>query len=495
VDNLAALNDLIYRGYVVKVGTIWMPTNATWLALGLADPPTITGVSSSSTTPTTPVTITGRGDATDTITIYEGSTVVPTTTLVTVGADGTWTAVVYLPVGQHNLRATQTVQELPQIGLQSAQSNEVDLNSYPAAPSITSVSMPGPAVPTAAVTVSGTGVVGYSVTVFENGHSVATVSVGAGGTWSATLNLSVGVHALSATTAVVVAGTTFTSNAGSGPTVTVYAPPAAPQVSPPPTGTVSSQPLISGHGLAGATVKVYEGTVEVGSARVAADGTWTATPASLSVGKHTLTAKQRDAASGFWSAASPTFSVTINPDPPAILPIAQPTASGPVSVTVTITGTAGYAVTLYDGTTAIASATMSASGSWTVTVTLAVGTHSLTAKQTSPSIGGSTFTSAASAVANVTVYAPTPAPYVFAPSSVASGSTFTVIGYGVVGDTVKIYRGSVEIGFAVVASTGWWTITVAAGSLALGANTLTAKQRDAVSGLWSSGTNFAVTQL
>ena len=57
-----------------------MPTDQTWLALGLADPPRITGVDASGKpTPTTPITISGTGDASDTITIYcDGTTAVGT---------------------------------------------------------------------------------------------------------------------------------------------------------------------------------------------------------------------------------------------------------------------------------------------------------------------------------------------------------------------------------------------------------------------------------
>jgi Ca2+-binding RTX toxin-like protein len=676
-QNVWALNELIAYGLVAKVGSVWMPTSATWLALGLADAPIVTGVSSSSTTPTTPVTITGTGDATDTITIYDGTTVVPTTALVTVGTDGTWTATVYLAVGHHDLTATQTVQELPQVGLQSAKSCDFDVTSYPNPPSILPIAKPGPAAPTAVVTVSGTGVAGYSVNVYDGGKLVGTAAVdptgawtlsvsfapgvhtftatqtatvagakytgaasgaasvavyappapptvtsivsgtvtthaqvggrgvaggavklfegstlvgtataaadgtwtapinvlslgkhtltaqqldpssgfwgalGAGfvvtvtpdapvvapiaapaapgpiavtvtvtglagygfalydgatkiasttlsatGTWTVTVTLAVGVHSLTATQTSPATGPgAFTSPLGAASVVTVYAPTAAPTVTSVGTGTASTQAVVSGRGSVGGTVKLYEGSVEIGSVLVAADGTWTATLAPLAVGKHTVAAKQQDGASGFWSPLGGSFVVTINPDPPKILPITQPTAAGPVAVTVTITGTAGYAVTLYDGSTAIASTTFGAGGSWTVTVTLAAGTHSLTAKQTSPSIGGSTFTSAASAASTVTVYALPAAPYVFiAPSSVNTGTTFSITGFGIAGDTVKIYSGSVEIGSAAVASNGWWTATVAANSLALGANTLVAKQLDPASGFASTGVNLAVTR-
>ena len=68
-DDLDALNDLICNGLVVKIGSVWMPTNQTWLDLGLADPPTIDRLSTpSKPTPTTPIVVYGHGDAGDTIT-------------------------------------------------------------------------------------------------------------------------------------------------------------------------------------------------------------------------------------------------------------------------------------------------------------------------------------------------------------------------------------------------------------------------------------------
>ena len=80
------------------------------LDLGLADPPTITSVTPQAT-PTTPVTVAGTGDAGDTISLYDGSTLVGQTT---VHADGTWSLAVLLGVGPPDLTATQTVWTCPQ---------------------------------------------------------------------------------------------------------------------------------------------------------------------------------------------------------------------------------------------------------------------------------------------------------------------------------------------------------------------------------------------
>ena len=175
-DNLDALNDLISRGLVVKIGSVWMPTNATWLYLGLADPPTITGLTApSKPTPTTPIVVSGTGDAGDTITVYDnGSTVVGTGT---VAADGTWSVTIFLPVGySQDITATQTVNQLPEVGLTSDQSCDVDVTVYPDPPVITFTSIPGPTTSSTSVTVSGTGDAGDSVTLYDGSHSIGSVT-------------------------------------------------------------------------------------------------------------------------------------------------------------------------------------------------------------------------------------------------------------------------------------------------------------------------------
>jgi hypothetical protein len=75
-------------------------------------------------------------------------------------------------------------------------------------------------------------------------------------------------------------------------------------------------------------------------------------------------------------------------------------------MTVKGTGDAGDTIRLYDGTTLVGTATVGADGTWSVTVNLAVGSHTLTATQTvnqTPHVG---LTSAVSKGFNVTVKAP-----------------------------------------------------------------------------------------
>jgi hypothetical protein len=150
---------------------------------------------------------------------------------------------------------------------------------------------------------------------------------------------------------------------------------------------VGSASVVSGRGAAGATVALFEGTTQVGTAIVGSNGTWT-TSVILVSGVHTLLAKQQDA-SGYWSASSASFTIGVyaNPGAPTILTVSAPAATKKTTP-VTITGSssvAGQTITIYDGGYVVGQVTTTATG-WTVTLQLASGTHALTFTQ-SPAAG------------------------------------------------------------------------------------------------------------
>ena len=294
--NLDALNDLIYNGLVVKVGSVWMPTNATWLDLGLADPPVITDLNApSKPTPTTPIVVSGTGDAGDTITIYDnGSSAVGTGT---VAADGTWSVTIFLPVGySQDITATQTVNQLPQVGLTSDQSYDVDVTVYPDPPVITFTSIPGPTTSSTSVTVSGTGDAGDSVTLYDGSHSIGTATINAAGNWSLTVSLSVGRHTLTATQTTpggqlgpAAEADERLERPGDGDGLRAAAGPDDLG-----SGRLARLPLtITGTGVAGDTVTVYEGTAVVGTALVGSNGGWTLTVTTLGARQAHATSRSR----------------------------------------------------------------------------------------------------------------------------------------------------------------------------------------------------------
>jgi hypothetical protein len=117
---------------------------------------------------------------------------------------------------------------------------------------------------------------------------------------------------------------------------------------------------------------------------VAANGAWSLA-VTLALGAHTLTATQTDTVWNLTSVLSSSVSITVytQPAPPAISSASVGSVSfGAATVTVHGTGVAGETITLYDGSTAVGTATVASNGTWTLPVRLASGSHTLTATQT-----------------------------------------------------------------------------------------------------------------
>jgi hypothetical protein len=306
---------------------------------------------------------------------------------------------------------------------------------------------------------------------YDGARSMGSVVVGPAGTWTITVSLAIGTHSLSATQAAGV----LVSSGSAAATVAVLGPPAAPAISLGGTN-LTSPAAISGIGGAGDIVTLYDGAAAIGTTTASATGAWTLTVA-LSVGRHTLTATQWDPATSLISVASAAVVVTVYPNAPNITAVTAPAPTYTSSiVTVSGTGDPGDAITLYDGGHLIAGATVSAGGAWSVTVTLAIGPHSLWATQ-----AAGVLVSGASIAVGVTVAGPPPAPSLSLTSTNLSALA-VIAGSGVAGDTLTLYDGATAIGTVKVGSAGTWSMTV---TLALGKHTLSAAQTDATTGLVS----------
>lgn len=158
--------------------------------------------------------------------------------------------------------------------------------------------------------------------------------------------------------------------------------------------TSATQPTITGTGgVVGATVHLFDGATDIGSAVVAAGGAWSITPGTaLTSGSHAITAKQVDGTGT--SVASATLTLVIDtsvaaPSTPVIDAASDTGVSNSDGITsnasprVTGTAEAGSTVTLYDtnGTTALGSG-VATGGNYDITVnqTLSTGLHVITAK-------------------------------------------------------------------------------------------------------------------
>src|SRR5918997_5336042 len=256
-----------------------------------------------------------------------------------------------------------------------------------------------------------------------------------------------------------------------------------PVITSPTSGAITGEtPTITGTGIPGATVTVTEGGTTIGTAVVAADGTWSLVPATpLAVGGHTIAATQAlgDAVSG--PSAPVTFTVADQtpPDAPVITSPADGAVTGDNTPTITGTAEPGSTVTVTDETGAvIGTAVADAAGNWSVDSTaLADGDHTITAVATDAA--GDTSPAPAPVTFTVDTVAPA-APVIASPAdgSTIADDTPTVSGTGEPGATVEVTIDGTVIGTTTVAADGTWTVPTTT-PLADGPHTVTATQTDA----------------
>ncbi|MCS0615071.1 Ig-like domain-containing protein [Massilia kyonggiensis] len=291
------------------------------------------GASSSDdiTAAATPV-ITGTAESGSTVTLYDanGTTVLGTTT----ATGGAWSITAStLADGAHTLTAKAT----DAAGNVSNASSglTITIDTAAAAPGAIALAAAGDSgavgdgitsVNTPAVT--GTAEANATVTLYDTDGTtqLGTTTVDGSGAWQIVpAVLADGSHTLTARQ-VDVAGNASAASAGLVVTIDTQ-PPAAPDApvldAASDSGTAGdgittvTRPVIRGTAAANAVVTLYDtdGTTQLGTATADGAGNWSVTSAVLSVGTHTLTAKQADAA-GNVSAAGAALALTIAAPPP-----------------------------------------------------------------------------------------------------------------------------------------------------------------------------------
>jgi hypothetical protein len=353
-------------------------------------------------------------------------------------------------------------------------------------------------------TLTGTAEPGSTVSTYDNGKLLGTVTADASGNWSytPTTPLNEGLHEFTAT------ATDAAGNTGPGSTpftvTTDYTPPDASQLAI--TGvyddvgvvtgnverggeTDDSRPAISGTGTADdlivVSVKDATGWHEVGRAMVDANGAWSLEPATpLVSGENEFTAIEQDEAGNRTDPSAP-YTIMLDsdrPQPPVIGGVlddvglytgllqkgdvtddSRPTVSG--------TAQAGSTVKLYDGSALIGSVMTDAAGNWTITpdTALSDGAHDLTATatnavgQVSDATGVWNFvvdTTAPSGVTGLVVYDDVGAQQ----GPLANGDTTddnrpTLSGQAEPGSTVSVYDNDIKLGDAIADESGNWQYT------------------------------------
>ncbi|WP_413499167.1 BapA/Bap/LapF family large adhesin [Buttiauxella gaviniae] len=378
--------------------------------------------------------------------------------------------------------------------------------------------------------ITGTGEIGSTITILDNGTSIGTAVVGTGGTWTftPTSDLSPGLHPITVTSTDA-AGNVSAPSAGfsvnvdtlttapviSSVTDNVGTP--APVISGVPTN--DNTPTFTGTAEANSTITISENGNVIGTALVDGTGNWNFTPnPALTDGSHNLTIITTDTAGNVSPAT--TFNAVIDttaPIVPAItLVVDDQTQVGNVTLTSgqstkdtlpTLSGTseANAVITLKDGNTIIGTTTANGNGEWSLdpTTALGQGSHNLTVTATDAAGNVSNPSGIFSVV--VDSVAPT-APLIVtvtdntAPNigPITSGQPTNetrpaITGSGEVGSTIKIYDGSnpTPLGSATVGSGGTWSFTPPT-ALSSGSHNLTVTATDAAGNVSAPSAIFNV---
>ncbi|OSJ14866.1 cellulase family glycosylhydrolase [Bradyrhizobium canariense] len=278
----------------------------------------------------------------------------------------------------------------------------------------------------------------------------------------------------------------------------------SPQITSVARGAVDSAGVLTFQGTAapGSTVEIFDGTSEVGTAKVDGNGIWSFSTSGHPTSDHSFTAI---AISKFGTASEPSAVVTMTglvngPTVASFSPDSAVAGDGITNVNhITLTGAAaaGTTVQVFDGATQIGTATANVSGTWSfATATLADGSHAFTSK----AVDAAGNISAASAALTVTIDTVAPsAPTVasFSPDSAVAGdgitnvNHITLTGTAAAGTTVRVFDGAAQIGTATANASGAWSL--ATGTLADGVHEITTKAADDAGNVSAASAELDVT--
>ncbi|HVL89585.1 MAG TPA: Ig-like domain-containing protein [Actinomycetota bacterium] len=438
--------------------------------------PAITAPASGTLTNVNPVSVSGTADPGASVQVFSGSNAAGSPA--TADGAGAWTASVPLADGTHSLTA-KTVDAGGASPASNSRTVTVD-TTPPAAPVIVSPAE-GQLHGGTAVTISGTAEPLSTVQITEAGLPLATVV--STGTWSTTVNLTKGPHAIEAR------ATDPAGNAGaSGPLRSFDVTTAAPVVSSPAQNGATNATTVNIGGVAEASalVEIAQDGAPLGSTLASTTGTWTF-PHSFPEGTHSLTITAT--AGGFVSpVVTRTFTVDFTPPEAPVFTAPEP-GSTVRSISVPIRGTmpaaeVGASVAVFEGGTRLGTALVDATGGWAMTVILQDGLHRVRAIATDRAGN----TGAPSALLSFTVDDPLeithPAANSFNPGTIEMQG-----GADPSATQVRLFEGPAEIARVPVVD-GAWTATV---SFATGTHTVYARAvNNGILGPASPGVTFKV---
>jgi uncharacterized repeat protein (TIGR01451 family) len=474
-------------------GTVSPTSNTNTFTVDTTAPaaPVITAPSNNANTTATPA-ISGTAEANSTVTVLVDGQPVGTTTA---DAMGRWTFTPTTPLtgGPHTLTATAR----DSAGNTSAPSTAVAITVQTMAPATPTLSAPAAGAVTndPTPTFTGTGTPGSTATVSVDGAVVCSATVDAMGAFSCTPTTALSDGPRVAT--VVGSNAAGTSPVSPPRPFTVdTTPPLTPAVVGPAhaSRTSDTTPTVSGTGEPGSTITVRIDGMDVGTAVVRPDGTWSFdVPTALSLGQHSVSAVARDAA-GNTSLPSNTNRFTV--DAVTNAPVVTTPADGAHVATTTpaLAGTAPSNATVFvrvDGVV-VCTAVADAAGAFSCTpgAPLAEGAHTVTASITD-GMGGALVSNTHSFTVD------TAAPVAPVVSSPANGSTTadttpTVTGRAEPLSTVTIFIDGMAVGTTTADATGAFSFTVPT-PLTTGMHTVSATSRDRAGNTSPSSTTNAFT--
>ncbi|MDF7652135.1 Ig-like domain-containing protein, partial [Erwiniaceae bacterium L1_54_3] len=446
------------------------------------------GASTHDTSPT----LSGLAQAGNVIALYDGDTLLGT---VVADANGQWTyATSGLPEGPHTFHAsitdvngntsnspslTITIDTTaPATATDVVLSNDAGSSPVPiAANGVTNDSSP---------LLTGVGEPGAIVKVYDGTTLLGTAIVGSNSNWSfSSPALGEGSHSLT-TTVTDAAGNVSQPSAAITFSVDTVAPAASSILVGANSGALTSGATtddntldLSGQSEANAVIRVYDGTVLLGSAVADTNGAWTFSTAALTNGNHSLTVTATDVAGNLGPATSP-FVVNVEAGLPAatltlevtddsgntLVALADGDSTQDTTPVLSGLAIANAVVTLYDGTTVLGTAVADANGQWNFTPTaLPDGAHAF---QSSFNDAGGIPVLSPVITVTIDTIAPAPASGIGLtngdgdpiPSGGATNDTSPVLsGSAEPGSTVTITDGTTVLGTATVDENGGWTFT------------------------------------
>ncbi|MGC6094786.1 BapA/Bap/LapF family large adhesin [Citrobacter portucalensis] len=473
-------------------------------------------IAENGTTDDSTPTVRGTGESGSIITLYNGTTVIGTTIVV----NGLWsiTPTTALPNGTYTLTAVAT----DAAGNPSGTSNSISftVNSTPLVVSnieddqgvFTGSLSNGSVTDDTLPTISGTGIAGSTVYIYDNGlpDAIATVQVGVDGTWSINVPLSEGVNNLT-----FIAKDSNGNNISAATPVTLNLDTNAPNA--PLLTTVDPDGTnVKGTAEPGSTVIISKGSTVLGSAIADAEtGQFTVTLSPAQTSGALLTAIAQDTAGNQSVETSFTASNSGQPIPPTLeifddfaptigiiangkttndtLPLLQGTATAGATVNIYINGVLQVPPVIADAV----------SGTWSYQLPAPLtngATYNFTVSQTVGGIPSGQSPNYAITIDTTAPQAPTITSIIddVAPGTgsldkgqITNDSRPTLNGTGEPGATITLYDNGIAYATTTVNSNGFWSFTPTA-PLGEGDHLFTARATDAAGNQGDPSSDFRI---